>query len=93
MGEERDSCFYHLVSRKPEGQGHKNELNTPKMEEVVNPVMILTDQSRDAVQFWVIWALSFPRILIAWLQAEDVLLPQNQTLRMSTVLNPVVVAR
>lgn len=47
------------------------------MEDGINPLMILTDQSRHAVQFWVIWALPFPRILIAWLQAEDVLLPHN----------------
>lgn len=47
--------------------------------------MILTDQSRDAVQFWVIRALSFPRILITWLQAEDVLLPQNQKWRLSVL--------
>lgn len=36
LGEESDSCFYHVVSRKPEGQGHQNALNTLQTEDVTN---------------------------------------------------------
>lgn len=45
----------------------------------------LTNQSRDAVQFWIIWALSLPRILLAGLQMEDVFLKGKLKAKISSL--------
>lgn len=45
----------------------------------------LTNQSRDAVQFWIIWTLSLPRILLAGLQMEDVFLKGKLKAKISSL--------